>query len=213
MRKWLTHVVGWLGAVWVGIAAATGAAEDPVRMVQQLSDRVLAHLRTHPASDESGRAALVALVEQEVLPYFDMVRMTSLAVGPAWRQADAAQRERLVAEFRQLLVRTYTNAARSYRDERLEFLPQRSNPGDPVVRVAARLVRSGGEPLEIQYVVERRDGGWRIFDVVIGGVSLVTSYRSSFAAEISRSGVEGLIRTLAEKNARGEVEPAPGIRH
>ncbi|GAB6050954.1 ABC transporter substrate-binding protein [Hydrogenophilus islandicus] len=195
---------------WGMLQAAAGEPQDPVALVQNLSDQVLSYLKSNPVTDERSREAFVAFVEKTVLPHFDMARMTSLAVGPAWRQATAEQRQRLTAEFQKLLLRTYSNAAREYRDERLEFLPERRGANDPYVRVAARIVRSGAEPIDVQYVLENRDGAWKIFDVVIAGVSLVTNYRGSFTAEINRSGIDGLIRLLADKNARGETDPVPG---
>ncbi|GLW59838.1 exported protein [Hydrogenophilus thermoluteolus] len=190
-------------------AAAPKTGDDPVALVQRLSDAVLAYLKAHPVTDEPSREALVAFVEANVLPFFDMPRMTALAVGPAWRQATPEQRAQLTEEFKKLLLRTYSNAAKAYKDETLEFLPQRGGANDPVVRVAARIVRAGSEPIEVQYVLQNRGDGWRIFDVVIAGVSLVTNYRGSFAAEINRGGIDGLIRTLAEKNAKGETDPVP----
>lgn len=191
------------------VAAAQTTDGDPVALVQRLSDAVLAYLKAHPVTDEASREALVAFVEKEVLPYFDMQRMTALAVGPAWRQTTPQQRAQLTEEFKKLLLRTYSNAAKAYQDEMLEFLPQRGGANDPIVRVAAKIVRAGSEPIEVQYVLQNRGDGWRIFDVVIAGVSLVTNYRGSFTAEINRSGIDGLIRVLAEKNAKGETDPVP----
>lgn len=209
-RRWLRHVVGIAVALSCGVVAGLHAAEEtPLALVQRLSDAVLAYLKRHPVVDEASRDALIAFVEKEVLPHFDMARMTSLAVGPAWRQATPEQRARLTAEFQKLLLRTYANAAKAYRDEKLEFAPLRSAADEPVVRVAARIVRSGAEPIEVQYVLESRNGAWKVIDVVIAGVSLVTNYRSTFAAEIHRSGIDGLIALLANKNARGETDPVP----
>lgn len=192
-------------------AATPKTEEDPVALVQRLSDSVLAYLKAHPVTDEPSREALVAFVEENILPYFDMPRMTALAVGPAWRQATPQQRAQLTDEFKKLLLRTYSNAAKAYKDETLdlEFLPQMRGANDPIVRVAARIVRAGSEPIEVQYVLQNRGDGWRIFDVVIAGVSLVTNYRGSFTAEINRGGIDGLIRVLAEKNAKGETDPVP----
>ncbi len=211
-RLWLRQIaLAVTTLVVAGRSFASGSAEEtPLALVQQLSDAVLDYLRHHPVVDDASRDALVAFVEKRVLPHFDMGRMTSLAVGPAWRQATAVQRERLTREFQKLLLRTYANAAKAYRDEKLEFAPLRSNPSDQVVRVAARIHRSGAEPIDIQYVLEARDGIWKIIDVVIAGVSLVTNYRSTFAAEINRGGIDGLITLLSEKNARGETDPVPG---
>ncbi len=210
-RLWLQGCAAFVMAmvtappVW-----ANPKPEEAVALIQKLSNDVLAHLQQHPVKDEASRAAFATFVEREVLPHFNLARMTSLAVGSAWRQASSPQRERLIAEFRQFLLRTYTNAAKEYNDERLEFAPLRVNPGDPFVRVGARVVRSGAEPIPVEYVLEAREGRWQVFDVIVAGVSLVTSYRSSFAAEIERGGIDGLIRWLAERNARGEVGEVPG---
>jgi phospholipid transport system substrate-binding protein len=211
-RLWLRQIALAVAALVVAdrIIAGGSAEETPLALVQQLSDSVLDYLRHHPVADDTSRDALVAFIEKRVLPHFDMGRMTSLAVGPAWRQATAEQRERLTREFQNLLLRTYANAAKAYRDEKLEFAPLRGNPSDQVVRVAARILRSGTDPIDVQYVLEMRNGSWKIIDVVIGGVSLVTNYRSTFAAEINRGGIDALITLLAEKNARGETDPVPG---
>ncbi|WP_217125517.1 MlaC/ttg2D family ABC transporter substrate-binding protein [Hydrogenophilus thiooxidans] len=213
-RVFLSAILG--GIIWVAArgrhlsAAELKLDEDPVALVQRLSDAVFAYLKAHPVVDEPSREALAAFVETNVLPYFDMPRMTALAVGPAWRQATPQQRAQLTDEFKKLLLRTYSNAAKAYKDETLEFVPQRGGADDAIVRVAARIVRAGSEPIDVQYVLQNSGNGWRIFDVVIAGVSLVTNYRGSFSAEINRNGIDGLIRLLAEKNAKGESDPVPG---
>lgn len=204
----------WFGVVvlvmlaWGWGAALRAEPKAPDVLVKEISDEVIERLKQRPIKTDADMNDWLAYVEQRVLPHFNFERMTMLAVGQPWRQATPEQRQRLTQEFKTLLVRTYANALREYRDEKLEFKPLRMAPGDKTVRVSSMVIRPGSEPIAIDYVMELKGDGWKVFDVVVAGVSLVTSYRSTFGQEIQAKGIDGLIQTLADKNARGETMPA-----
>jgi phospholipid transport system substrate-binding protein len=142
------------------------------------------------------------LVEAKVLPHFNFPRMTMLAVGRPWRDATPEQRERLVSEFRTLLVRTYSTALQQYSDQTIEVKPATVKPGDSNTTVQTQINQPGGQPIAMNYRMERTPQGWKVFDVSIEGVSIVTTYRSSFGQEVSRGGIEGLIKSISAQNAR-----------
>ena len=146
-------------------------------------------------------AKISGLVERKILPHFDFRRATRMAVGLTWRRATPEQKERLVRAFRSLLVRTYSGALAEARDEKIEFVPLRGHPDDDEVTVRSRVRQPGAQPIEIAYDMERTAAGWKVYDVRVGGISLVATYRTSFAAEVRANGIEGLIRRLAGKSA------------
>jgi phospholipid transport system substrate-binding protein len=159
--------------------------------------------------EQSESPAKVAdVVETRVLPIFDFSRMTQLAMGRNWRLATAEQQTLLTIEFRRLLVRTYSAALTSYRDQKIEYRRVRSTPGDTDVTVMSE-VRNGAERTSIDYEMVKTPTGWLVYDVKIDGVSLVTAYRESFASKVRTDGVEGLIRALSERNRKGgDFRPA-----
>jgi phospholipid transport system substrate-binding protein len=154
---------------------------------------------------------VVELAEQKVLPHFDFERMTRLAVGRNWQQATPEQRQALVKEFRTLLVRTYSTSLTAYRDQKIEVKPLRMNPSDKEVVVRTQVIQPGGPPIPIDYAMEKTDTGWKVYDVIIDGASLVTTYRGSFNDIIQKQGVDGLVKTLQERNRSPEPpKPATG---
>lgn len=182
-------------------AAASVPNDKPDELVRALTDEVLEILRTDEQLKNGDTDRAVKLIEETVLPHFDFRRMTMLAVGRDWRDASEAQRERLVESFYDMLVRTYSNALTEYSDQKVHFRPLRMNPDDRTVRVQTQIEQSGGQPVAVDYVLERQDDGWKVFDVVIAGVSLVTNYRSTFAQEIRAGGIDGLIRALETRGS------------
>jgi phospholipid transport system substrate-binding protein len=146
------------------------------------------------------RAKLIELIEQKVLPHFNFASMTALAMGQQWNKANAEQKKRLVDEFRTLLVRTYTSALAAYSEQKFDFRPLRAKPTDTDVTVNVRVLQSGAQPVTIDYSMEKTGSGWKVYDVMVGGVSLVANYRTEFSATVRESGIEGLIHTLQVKN-------------
>lgn len=172
----------------------------PDALARTVTDEVLAILRANPDINASNPDKLIKLVETKVLPHFNFMRMTQLAVGKYWRRANAQQRGALADQFRLLLVRTYTAAFTSYRDQKIVYRPLRMRPDDQDVVVKSQVIRPGGPPVAVDYSMEKNGNGWKVYDVAIEGVSLVQNYRSSFNSEIQRGGIDGLIQALDSKN-------------
>ncbi len=143
-----------------------------------------------------------------MLPHFDFTRMTRLAVGRSWAQATDAQKEALIREFRMLLVRTYSTSLSQYRNQTIDVKPAKVAAGDKETVVRTVVNQPGGQPIPIDYGMERTDAGWKVYDVVIDGVSLVTTYRGSFNDQIQKTGVDGLVKTLADRNRSAEAPKA-----
>jgi phospholipid transport system substrate-binding protein len=173
----------------------------PDALAKKVTDEVIAVLRADKDIQAGNTKKVLDLVEAKVLPHFNFTRMTRLAVGVPWRQASAAQQQTLVTEFRTLLVHTYTSAFTQYRDQVIEYRPLKMAPSDTEVVVRSLIKqKTGADPIDINYSMEKTDAGWKVYDVVIAGVSLVQNYRSSFSTEIQKAGIDGLIATLATKN-------------
>lgn len=149
---------------------------------------------------------VIALIETKVLPHFNFQAMTSSAVGRNWDKANADQKARLIEEFKTLLVRTYSSALSAYSNQKFDFRPLRAKPTDTDVTVNVRVMQSGAQPVTIDYDMEKRPTGWKVWDVRVGGISLVANYRTEFDNLIREKGVEGLIKALQAKNS--SLEPA-----
>lgn len=195
---------GWLKLIVVGTllgAVGAGAAETgPLELAKTTSEEVLTILKKDQDIRSGNTKKTLDLVESKILPHFNFTRMTRLAVGRNWRQASPAQQQALVDEFRTLLVRTYSSAFTQYRNQTVDFKPVKMAPADTEVTVKSEIKESGRPPLPIHYSMEKTADGWKVFDVVVEGVSLVTTYRGTFGEEVQRGGIDGLIKTLAEKN-------------
>ncbi len=181
-----------------GTAKAALAAPDA--LVRSLSEDVLDAIRKDPTLQSGDIARLNALVDEKVLPYVNFEKMTRLAVGRSWREATPEQRQALTREFRMLLVRTYAGAVSAAKDYQVRLLPFRAGPNDTDVTVRTQAVPSRGEPIQLDYRLEKTDAGWKIYDVNVMGIWLVENYRNTFAAEVSRGGIDGLIKTLVDRN-------------
>ncbi|AKU10554.1 putative toluene tolerance protein [Azoarcus sp. CIB] len=181
-------------------ALAADAPKGPDALVREVSDDVLTIVRKDKAIQSGDTRRVIDLVEEKVLPHFNFRRMTMLAVGKDWRQANPEQQGKLVEAFRVLLVRTYSNALTQYRDQTIGYKPAKFGEADTSVRVQTEVRQAGAQPINIDYTLEKTPEGWKVFDVVVAGVSLVTNYRGTFAQEIRAGGVDGLIRSLEQKN-------------
>ncbi|MCV2218297.1 MlaC/ttg2D family ABC transporter substrate-binding protein [Thauera sp. Sel9] len=186
--------------------AQAAAQQGPDVLVRDVTNEVLEIVRTDKAIQAGDPQRIMALVDAKVLPHFDFRRMTMLAVGPDWRSASAEQQTRLTDAFRTLLVRTYSNALTQYRDQTIDFKPTRFGEADKRVQVRTEVRQTGAQPIGIDYMLEKSDAGWKVFDVIVAGVSLVTNYRSSFAQDVRSGGIDGLIKSLEAKNRALEVE-------
>lgn len=177
-------------------------------LVKDVTNEVLRILREDKGIQSGDRQRAASVIETKVAPHFDFGRMTTLAVGAAWRRASADQQQQLVREFRTLLVRTYANALTEYRNQSVTFRP--AKPGEAgEVRVPCQVNQPGRQPISLVYSLVRAGDEWKVFDVVIDNISLVTNYRNSFAEEVSKGGIDGLIKTLESRNRKLETSPAP----
>lgn len=205
VRAWLA-LLGLMVLTAMPVAAADVTPPDV--LVREVTNEVLAIVRQDKAIQAGDTGKVLGLVDEKILPHFNFRRMTMLAVGRDWRQASPEQQNHLVAAFRTLLVRTYSNALTQYRDQTIEFKPARVADADTTVQVRTEVRQPGAQPIGIDYTLEKTAGGWKVFDVVVAGVSLVTNYRGSFGEEIRKGGVDGLIRALEDKNR--SLESATG---
>ena len=200
MRYLRQRVAALVAIVLCTAAAAAQAQESPEALVKRVSQDVIATIKADPLVQAGNQARIREVMETKLLPNFDFARMTALAMGRNWRAATPEQQQRLTDEFRTLLVRTYSGALNKYRDETIEYKPLRMNPGDTDVTVRTAVVKPGGTPVQIDYSMSKTPSGWKAYDVIIGGVSLVTNYRDEFNEQIKNGGVDGLIKTLADRN-------------
>ncbi|QKT03673.1 ABC transporter substrate-binding protein [Ectothiorhodospiraceae bacterium 2226] len=206
-----THPWGaWLVALLLGLAGGAAWAEDPQRQLEEASDRMFDALEREQERLRENPEHIYTIVDEILVPLVDFERASQWVLGPHWRQASPEQRERFMREFRTLLVRFYGQALAEFvvsngvppRDV-VRFQPMRGEPegGQAVVRSQIR-PPGGGQPVSVAYRMSQRNDEWRVFDVAVDGISMIATYRSSFAAEIRQGGMDGLLRTLAERNRR-----------
>jgi phospholipid transport system substrate-binding protein len=194
----------WMSTFLIAGAAlispmAFAADEAPDALVQRVSGHVMDTIKADAAIQNGDVARIVSLVDTEIMPHVNFTRMTSSAVGRFWRQATPEQQKALQAEFKLLLVRTYAGALGEVKDQSLSFRPTRFRPEDTDVVVRSQ-VRGRGEPIQLDYRLEKTGEGWKIYDLNVLGIWLVDTYRSQFAQEINSKGIDGLIATLAQRN-------------
>jgi len=182
--------------------AVAVSAQDlaPDAQVKKITNEVIEIIKRDKDIQAGNQKKINELVDAKVLPHFNFSRMTALAVGRNWPKASADQQKILTGEFRTLLVRTYSSALSTYKNQVIEFKPLRAAAADTDVMVRTQVKQAGTEPISIDYGMEKTPGGWKVYDVVVGGVSLVTNYRETFNAEIRDGGVDGLIKSLESKN-------------
>jgi len=181
---------------------AQAPAAAPDAMVRDLSNEVLNAIKADKALKSGDANRAQQLVDEKVLPYTDFQKMTQLSVGPGWRNATPEQRTALTREFRTLLVRTYSGALAQVSDHKVELRPFRAQPTDTDVIVRTQVVASRGDPIQLDYRLEKGASGWKIYDINILGVWLVENYKSQFSSQVNSVGVDGLIKTLSERNAQ-----------
>jgi len=192
------HIVG---VAFAFIAGSAIAQEAPDAMVKRVSQEVLTIIKSDPKVQAGDQARIREVVETKLLPNFDFERLTALAMGRNWRQATPEQQKQLVEQFRTLLVRTYSGALTQYRDQTMDYKPLRADANATEVTVRTEVVRQGQAPVPIDYSMAKAASGWKVYDVIVGGVSLVTNYRDEFNEQIKSGGIDGLIKTLQAKNS------------
>ena len=182
-----------------GIAIAQ-APQGPDQLVQGITTEVIGIIKKDKEIQSGNSKRIQDLVEGRVLPHFSFTRMTQIAMAVNWRRASPEQQQALVAEFKTLLVRTYSNALSLYRDQVIEFKPLRARPEDTEVTVRSEIKQRGQQALSLDYEMEKTPQGWKVFYVKVGGVSLISTYREDFAGQIRDAGIDGLIKVLVSKN-------------
>jgi len=206
-RRWM-HAAALAVSAWIALPVLA-ADEAPDALVKRISTEVLDTIKSDTAIQAGDSARIAALVDGKIMPNVNFRRMTSSAVGRFWRQATPQQQQALQAEFKILLVRTYAGALGEVRDQSLGFKPLRARPEDKEVVVRSE-VRGKGDPIQLDYRLEKTDAGWKIYDLNVLGVWLVETYRSQFAQEINAKGIDGLIQSLAERNKSSGTEAKAG---
>ena len=194
-------------ALFIPIAQAQVLAPDV--LVKTITEEVVAILKQDKDIQAGDPKKVAELLETKVVPHFNFTRMTRIAMARNWRSASPEQQKELTGEFKTLLVRTYSTAISSYRDQKIDYRPLRAKPEDTEVTVKSEVKQSGSsQPVSIDYEMEKTPNGWKVYDVKVGGVSLVTTYRDTFASEVKDRGVDGLIKSLSAKNRQGQGERA-----
>ena len=188
-------------AAWLWAIPASAVEVAPDTLVKNTTQEVIAIIKQDKDIRDGKTKKILDLVDAKVLPHFNFTRMTRLAVGKNWSKASPEQQQDLVKEFRTLLVRTYSNALSNYRDQTIEVKPLKMQAGETDTTVKTQVIQTGGQqPVTIDYSMEKVGDGWKVYDVTVGGVSLVTNYRGSFETQVRQGGIDGLIKTLMEKN-------------
>jgi phospholipid transport system substrate-binding protein len=195
----LTSLLAGLAAL-VCMGAARAQQEAPDVLVKNVTLEVVDIIAKDKEIKSGNRAKLIQVIDQKVLPHFNFGAMTALALGQNWNKATPEQKKRLIEEFRTLLVRTYASALAAYSEQKFDFRPLRAKPTDTDVTVQVRVLQPGAQPVPIDYAMEKTASGWKVYDVMVGGVSLVANYRTEFSNVIRESGIDGLIKNLAAKN-------------
>ena len=181
-------------------------------LIKRISQEILDLAKTDKKIQAGDQQRIMEVVEDKIIPHVDFQRMTTLAAGRFWREATPDQQAELVSEFRTLLIYTYSGAIAQLRNEKLDFKPMRGDPKAEDVEVRTVVLQSRGEAIQLNYRLEKTPAGWKIYDVNILGAWLIQTYRGSFAAEIGKGGIDGLIKTLAERNKRLAASPPKPVK-
>ena len=186
-------------------SAVFAQEESPDAMIKKVTDDVLTIVRQDKDIQSGNTKKAIELVEAKVLPNFSFQRMTALAMGRDWNKASPEQKKRLSEEFKTLLVRTYSNALTGYKDQMVRYKPTKMAGGDADVVVKTEIMQPGSKPIQLDYSLEKQAEGWKVYDVIVAGVSLVTNYRDTFSQEVRANGIDGLILMLSNKNKQLEA--------
>jgi len=197
-RQMMAGVMG-LGAMFMAPAFAQ-VHERPEDLVERLATELILSLKNDPELRKGNIEKINQLVDEKLMPHVNFTRMTASSVGRFWRQATPEQRQRLQQEFKMLLIRTYSGALTHFNNQTLAMRPSRYRPEDKEVTIRSE-VRGRGDPVQVDYRLESTPNGWKIYDLNVMGIWLVETYRTQFAQEINLRGIDGLIETLAQRNA------------
>jgi len=200
LRTPLAAIVLFLALLCLLIPGARAQDMGPDQLVRTTVDKFITLIKTDPAIQAGDIKRILEVAEINAAPHFNFVRMTRLAMGANWKQANPAQQEELVRQFRSLLLRTYAVALKEYRNQTIDVRPVKLKPSQDDVQVRTSVNQPGAKAIPIDYDMERTPQGWKVYDVTVGGVSLVINFRSSFDSDIRKMGVDGLIKSMTERN-------------
>jgi len=190
----------WVLVFLISLNSTVFAVEqDPRQFVMNNTNNVLGYIKEHQAEFKEDPAPLYAYIFEKVLPHFDFRKMTRSAVGKFWRKATTEEKDQLIVEFRQLLLRTYAVALLNFSGEKVEFPAIRLKADAKKVMIPT-IIHKNGPKIPVNYRLYAKDGQWKVYDIVIDGISLVSNYRGTFRAQINKGGIAGLIKTLSNKN-------------
>jgi len=207
-RNWTRLAAALLGlTLSLALPLARAADEAPDEMIRRLSVDVLSTIKADKDVQNGDVRKIIAFVDSKIMPNVNFTRMTASAVGRNWRQATPEQQKRLQDEFKSMLVRTYAGALSQVKDQTINVKPLRAQSTDTEITVRTEIL-GRGEPIQLDYRMEKTAGGWKIYDLNVLGVWMVETYRTQFAQEISARGIDGLITTLAQRNKNGAVASA-----
>ncbi|MEW5787930.1 MAG: ABC transporter substrate-binding protein [Pseudomonadota bacterium] len=204
MKDWMKWLAVTLLATLVGSASAEVVAPDV--LARNTTNEVLRIVKQDKDLKNGNTKKILGLVEEKILPHFDFRKMTQLAVGKNWSKATPEQQGELVNQFKTMLVRTYSASLTSVSDYKIDFTPLKLNPGDEEVTVNTVVSKPGAPPIPIDYRMEKQGAGWKVFDVLVDNVSMVTVYRNSFNSEVRKGGIEGLVASLSRRNGQSGAE-------
>ena len=201
MKLFSLLVAGFILLVPVAAYAQKSPADlAPDQLIKNVSAEVLEIVRKDKEIQAGNNKKILDLVETKVLPHFNFTHMTQLAMARDWRVANPAQQKSLTDEFRTLLVRTYSKALTEYKNQTIDFKPFTLKNGETDVKVRSQIIQPGAKPISLDYYMEMLPQGWKVYDIEVSGISLVTNYRDSFATEVRNNGIDGLITSLQAKN-------------
>ena len=201
-----TSMVFKLIALWAIFVLPVAAQElGPEELVKKVTQEIFDAIKSDKQLAAGDKQKAIKLAEEKILPHVDFEEATRLAVGRGWAQATPEQKKKLVSEFRNMLVRTYSNAITAYQGQTMKVMPVRMKPGDTEVTVQNQFIRAGGKPVLLEYSMHKIKDGWKIYDIVVEGVSLVLTYRSEFDQVVKQEGIDGLIKRLSQKNTPAAV--------
>ena len=192
-------------------SAAGFAVEGPDELVKRTAEDVLATVKSDKDIQAGDQEKIFALAEEKILPNFNFDKVSRMVLGKNWTRATPEQKAAFQAEFRTLLIRTYASALSKYRDQTIEYKPLRMVNGTNVASVKTQILQPGGQPIAVDYTLEKQADTWKVYDIVIEGVSLVTNYRGQFAQEIRQNGLDSLIKKLADKNKAAQPTTAAAV--
>lgn len=194
MKKWWMAVAMWL------VSSVAFAAMTPDQLVKKTADDVIEVIKNDKDIQAGNQQKIFALAEEKILPNFDFEKVSRLVLGKNWTNASPEQKTAFQAEFKTLLLRTYATALSKYKNQSIEYKPFRMEAGADAATVKTAIQQPGGDPISVDYSLGKKGDDWKVFDIVIEGVSLVTNYRSQFAQEIRQNGLDSLTKKLADKN-------------